>query len=65
MIEEEKEKSKRQLKILIDLIFAKGLTHGLKVAMRLGDPFTLSEFFQSLTHDTFDELVRRKKIEKL
>ncbi len=62
---EEKEKAKSQAKILIDLVFAKGLSHALKVASRLGDPFALSEFYQSLTQDIFEELVKRKKIEKL
>ncbi len=62
---EEKEKAKSQAKILVDLIFAKNLSHALKVACRLGDPFSLSEFYQSLTQDVFEELVKRRKLEKL
>ncbi|PIQ92034.1 MAG: hypothetical protein COV69_03955 [Parcubacteria group bacterium CG11_big_fil_rev_8_21_14_0_20_39_14] len=65
MLEEKDEKTQRQIKILIDLIFAKGLSHTLKVAEHLDNPFILGEFYRNLTGDIYNELVKRKKLKSL
>jgi len=63
-MEEEIEKTRRQVKILVDLIFARGLSRGLKVAARLEDPFVLSELYKTLTGEAYDSLIKRKKLKK-
>ncbi len=64
-MEDEVIKAQKQVKILADLIFARGFSHSLKVAMRLEDPFVWSELYKTLTGEAYSELIKRKKLKKI
>ncbi len=56
------EKKERQIKLLTDLAFEKGVIHATEVAEKLDDPYILDEFHDTLVDELYDYLVKQKKL---
>ncbi len=59
------EKKERQIKLLTDLAFEKGVTHATEVARKLDDAYILDEFHDSLTDELYNYLVEQQKLKRL
>lgn len=59
------EPKERQIKLLIDLTFEKGLPHAVEVARRLENPYLLDEFHDAITDELYNKLVEEGKLKKL
>lgn len=55
----------KQIKTLISLAFEKGLWHSVVVALRLGDPYILDEFHDTLVDELYELLVKKGRLKRL
>ena len=55
----------KQVQLLIDLAFEKGVIHATDVAKKLDDPYILDEFHDALVDKFYDYLVKQGKLEKI
>jgi len=62
MSEEPKE---RQIKLLIDLVFEKGISRAVEVAKRLESPYLLDEFHDTLVDELYNKLIEEDKLDKV
>ncbi len=61
-----KAKSKeRQVQLLTDLAFEKGVIHATGVAKGLDDPYILDEFHDTLVDELYDYLIKQGKLKQL
>lgn len=59
------EPKERQIKLLTDLAFKKGLSHSVEVARRLDNPYLLDEFHDVIVDELYNKLVEEGKLKKL
>ena len=59
------EPKERQIKLLIDLAFEKGVVHATEVAKRLDSPYILDEFHDTLVDELYNYLVEQKKLKQI
>lgn len=60
-----KEKREKQIKLLTDLAFEKGVIHATDVARKLDDPYILDEFHDALVDELYNYLVEQGKIKQI
>ena len=61
----EKESKERQIQLLVDLAFEKGISHAIDVARSLNSPYLLDEFHDILVDELYNKLVEQGKLEKI
>lgn len=54
----------KQVKVLCDLAFQKGVDVALKAAQELNNPYVLDEFHDVLVDELYERLIKEKKIER-
>lgn len=59
------EKKERQVQLLTDLAFQKGVIHATEVARNLDDPYILDEFHDTLVDELYQYLVQQGKLKQL
>ena len=59
------ESKERQIQLLIDLVFQKGVEHAIEVARRLDNPYLLDELHDSLVDKLYNKLVEEGKLKKI
>jgi len=59
------EKKEKQIKLLTDLAFERGIIHATKVANKLDDPYILDEFHDTLVDELYKHLVEQGKLKKV
>ena len=59
------EKKERQIQLLTDLAFEKGVSHATEVAKKLDDPFILDEFHDTLVDELHSYLVEQGKLKQV
>lgn len=59
------EKKERQIQLLTDLAFEKGVSHATEVAKKLDDPFILDEFHDTLVDELHNYLVEQGKLKQV
>jgi len=59
------ESKERQIQLLIDLVFQKGVEHAIEVARRLDNPYLLDELHDSLVDKLYKKLVEEGKLKKI
>lgn len=59
------EKKERQIQLLTDLAFEKGVIHATEVAKKLDDPFILDEFHDTLVDELYKYLVEQGKLKQI
>jgi hypothetical protein len=59
------EKKERQIQLLTDLAFEKGVSHATEVAKKLDDPFILDEFHDTLVDELHNYLVEQGKLKQI
>lgn len=59
------EKREKQVKLLIDLAFERGVVHATEVAKKLNDPYLLDEFHDALVDEFYDYLVEQDKLDQI
>ena len=55
----------RQVQLLVNLAFDKGLSHAIEVAKRLENPYLLDEFHDTLVDELYNKLVQEGKLKQL
>lgn len=61
----EEEPRERQIQLLVDLAFEKGVSHAIDVARSLNSPYLLDEFHDTLVDELYNKLVEQGKLEKI
>lgn len=61
----EEEPKERQIQLLVDLAFEKGVSHAIDVARSLNSPYLLDEFHDTLVDELYNKLVEQGKLEKI
>lgn len=59
------EKKERQIQLLTDLAFEKGVIHATEVAQKLDDPYILDEFHDTLVDELYKHLVEQGKLKQI
>ncbi len=59
------ESKERQIQLLIELVFQKGVDHAIEVARRLDNPYLLDELHDSLVDELYNKLVEEGKLKKI
>lgn len=59
------EKKERQIQLLTDLAFEKGVIHATEVAKKLEDPYILDEFHDTLVDELYNYLVEQGKLKQV
>jgi len=59
------EAKERQVKLLTDLAFDKGIIHATEVAKKLDDPYILDEFHDTLVDELYNYLVEQGKLKQI
>jgi hypothetical protein len=59
------QQKKRQIKLLTDLAFEKGVIHATEVAQKLDDPYILDEFHDTLVDELYNYLVEQGKLKQV
>lgn len=59
------EKKERQIQLLTDLAFEKGVVHATEVAKKLEDPYILDEFHDTLVDELYNYLVEQGKLKQV
>lgn len=59
------EPKERQIKLLTDLAFEKGVSHAIEVARSLDNPYLLDEFHDALVDELYNKLVETGKLKQL
>jgi len=59
------EKKEKQIKLLTDLAFERGIIHATEVANKLDDPYILDEFHDTLVDELYKHLVEQGKLKKV
>ncbi len=59
------EKKERQIQLLTDLAFEKGVIHAAEVARKLDDAYILDEFHDSLVDELYNYLIEQGKLKQL
>lgn len=59
------EKKERQIQLLTDLAFEKGVIHAAEVAQKLDDPYILDEFHDTLVDELYNYLVEQGKLKQI
>jgi len=60
-----REEKERQVQLLTDLAFEKGVIHATEVAKKLDDPYILDEFHDSLVDELYNYLVEQGKLKQV
>lgn len=55
----------RQVQLLTDLAFEKGISHAIEVAKRLENPYLLDEFHDALVDELYNKLVQEGKLKQV
>jgi len=55
----------KQIKLLTDLAFEKGISHAVEVVKRLDDPYLLDEFHDALVDELYNKLVEEGKLKTI
>jgi flagellar biosynthesis GTPase FlhF len=61
----EKESKERQIQLLVNLAFEKGIYRAVEVARNLDSPYLLDEFHDTLVDELYNKLVETGKLEKI
>lgn len=59
------EPKERQIELLTNLAFEKGIVEAVKVAQKLDNPYLLDEFHDTLVDKLYNKLVAEKKLEQI
>ncbi len=59
------EPKERQIQLLTDLAFEKGIPHAVEVAKRLENPFLLDEFHKALVDELYNKLIEEGKLKQI
>jgi hypothetical protein len=59
------EPKERQIQLLTDLAFEKGIPHAVEVAKRLENPFLLDEFHKALVDKLYNKLIEEGKLKQI
>lgn len=59
------ESKERQIKLLTDLAFDKGVIHATEVARNLDSPYILDEFHDTLVDELYNYLIKQGKLKQL
>jgi len=59
------EPKERQIKLLTDLAFDKGVIHATEVARNLDSPYILDEFHDTLVDELYNYLIKQGKLKQL
>ncbi len=59
------ENKERQVQLLTDLAFQKGVIHATEVAKNLDDPYILDEFHDTLVDELYNYLVEQRKLKQI
>lgn len=59
------EPKERQIKLLTDLAFEKGVIHATEIAKQLDSPFILDEFHDTLVDELYNYLVEKGKLKQI
>jgi len=59
------EPKERQIQLLTDLAFEKGIPHAVEVAKRLENPFLLDEFHDALVDELYNKLIEEGKLKQI
>jgi hypothetical protein len=59
------ESKERQIQLLTDLAFEKGIPHAIEVAKRLENPFLLDEFHDALVDELYNKLIEEGKLKQI
>lgn len=59
------EPKERQIQLLTDLAFEKGIPHAIEVAKRLESPFLLDEFHDALIDELYNKLIEEGKLKPI
>lgn len=59
------ENKERQVQLLTDLAFQKGVIHATEVARNLDDPYILDEFHDTLVDELYQYLVQQGKLKQI
>lgn len=59
------EKKERQIELLTNLAFEKGVIHASEVAQKLDDPYILDEFHDALVDEFYNYLVEQGKLKQI
>lgn len=59
------EPKERQIKLLTDLAFEKGIIHATEVARNLDNPYILDEFHDTLVDELYKYLVEKGKLKQI
>lgn len=59
------EKKERQIELLTDLAFDKGVVHATEVAKKLDDPYILDKFHDTLVDELYNYLIEQKKLKPI
>jgi len=59
------QQKERQIKLLTDLAFEKGVIHATEVAKKLEDPYILDEFHDTLVDELYSYLVEQGKLKRI
>lgn len=59
------QQKERQIKLLTDLAFEKGVVHATEVAKKLDDPYILDEFHDTLVDELYSYLVEQGKLKQI
>ena len=60
-----KRPKERQIELLTDLTFEKGIIHAIEVAKKLDDPYILDEFHDTLVDKLYNYLIEQKKLKQV
>ncbi len=59
------QQKERQIKLLADLAFDKGVIHATEVAKKIDDPYILDEFHDTLVDELYNYLVEQGKLKEI
>ena len=59
------ESKERQIQLLTDLAFEKGIPHAIEVAKRLENPYLLDEFHDALVDELYNKLIEEGKLKQI
>jgi len=59
------EKKERQIELLTDLAFERGVIHATEVAKKLDSPYILDEFHDSLVDELYNYLTKQGKLKEI
>lgn len=59
------EPREKQIKLLTDLAFEKGVVHAIEVAKRLDNPYLLDEFHDALVDELYNKLIETGKLKAI